>query len=364
MIVDRMSIILRIFAERARTKIAKLQLELAWLKYVKTRLVRGEGNTMAGLLSAFQGKFGTGGLQEMEIVSARGRGGTGKMGGEGEKQLEIEKRQIHDREAKLKAEIERTQDLLVKKGKEGILKNYPTFAIIGYTNAGKTALMNYLTGEDLISEDLLFQTLNTTARKLSLPSGQSAVLLDTVGFITDLPHELVEAFKSTLEGVQTADVVLHIRDISHPFTELQKKAVFKVLSDINYPPEKFFKRYIEVWNKVDLIEKEFKVEDIEESPYPIVAISAKYGININKLLEACDEMGMKVMGRKKMTLTFPIEEFSMRMGWISEQLHITMPTYEVEEKRGKTFAKVEVCMDDATHQRYVANFEHYEKKRR
>lgn len=286
------------------------------------------------------------------------------MGGEGEKQLEIEKRQIHDREAKLRAEISKMQEVQIRRVKEGVLKNYPSIAIIGYTNAGKTALMNYLTGEELISEDLLFQTLNTTARKLQLPSGQAAVLLDTVGFITDLPHDLVEAFKSTLEGVHTADIILHIRDVSHPFSEIQKKAVFNVLNEIKYPQEKFLTRYMEVWNKIDLMETPINLEDIENSPFPIVPISAKFGININKLLATTDEMSLKIMGRRKMELVFPLDEFSLRMGWIAEQLNIRMPTYEVVTTKGKLHGKVVVYMDDVTHQRYIANFEHYEKKRR
>jgi GTP-binding protein HflX len=105
-------------------------------------------------------------------------------------------------------------------------------SIIGYTNAGKTALMNYLTGENLLSENMLFQTLSTTARKLMLPEGENAAIIDTVGFISDLPHELVEAFKATLEGSEYADILVHVRDISHPYSELQKYTVIQVLEDL------------------------------------------------------------------------------------------------------------------------------------
>ena len=319
-VIDRFGIILRIFSERAKTKISKLQLELAYLKYIKTRLVRGESNTMSGLISIFNRGFKVEQWKEMEVVSAKARGasGVGKMAGEGETQLELERRMVSDREAKLRAEIREIQDLQTKRVKDNSLKTTPSIAIIGYTNAGKTALMNYYTGEKLISENLLFQTLSTTSRKLMLPSGTQGILLDTVGFISDLPHELVEAFKSTLEGVHSADILVHIRDISHPFTEEQKNSVFKVLSDINYPKEKFLKRYIEVWNKIDLIENEFSLADIEKSPFPIVPISAKYGINCDKLLEVIDKMGISVLGKTKMILKFPLEQFTERTNWLIE----------------------------------------------
>ena len=319
-IVDRFGIILRIFSERAKSKIAKAQLELAYLRYIKTRLVRGENNTMSGLISLFDKGHKMEKLKEMEIVSAKARGssGVGKMSGEGETQLELEKRLVSDREAKLRAEIKELQELSVKRAKDPSLKNTPTIAIIGYTNAGKTALMNYFTGANLISENLLFQTLSTTARKLCLPSGQQGILLDTVGFISELPHELVEAFKSTLEGVTSADILVHIRDISHPYTEVQKRTVINVLKEINYPIEKLKKRYIEVWNKIDLMENEFNLKEIEEAPYSIVPISAKYGLNCSKLLETIDKLGLVVMGKNIVKLTFPIKEFTERMNWIIE----------------------------------------------
>lgn len=311
---------MRIFSERAKTKISRLQLELAYLKYIKTRLVRGESNTMSGLMSLYDKGFKMEQLKEMEIVSAKSRGssGAGKMSGEGETQLELERRLVSDREAKLRNEIKDLQALQVKRTKDTSLRGIPTIAIIGYTNAGKTALMNYYTGAHLVSENLLFQTLCTTARKLMLPSGSQGILLDTVGFISDLPHDLIEAFKSTLEGVHSADILVHIRDISHPFTEVQKKSVFSVLADINYPQERYFKRYIEVWNKVDLVENEIDVKSIEESPYPIVPISAKHGINCEKLLEVIDTMAITVMGKSKKKLRFVLTEFTERTNWLIE----------------------------------------------
>lgn len=303
------------------SKASKLQLEIAYLKYIKTRLVRGENNTMLSLMSLFQSCYKNESLKEMEIVSAKSRGssGSGKMSGEGETQLELERRLVTDREAKLRAELKETQELQVKRQKDTSLKNHPTIAIIGYTNAGKTALMNHYTGANLVSENLLFQTLNTTARRLMLPSGTYGILLDTVGFISDLPHELVEAFKSTLEGVLNADLLVHIRDISHPYTEVQKKTVFQVLKEIDYPAEKFMKRYLEVWNKIDLMESEESlVNVINQSPFPIVPISAKFGINCDTLLYKIDELALQVLGKQKMTLKFPLSQFNDRLKWLLE----------------------------------------------
>lgn len=275
---------------------------------------------MSGLMTLFDRGFKLEQLKEMEIVSAKSRGtsGAGKLSGEGETQLELERRLVSDREAKLRGEIKAVQELQVKRVNDVSLQSTPKIAIIGYTNAGKTALMNYFTGANLVSENMLFQTLSTTARKLMLPSGIQGILLDTVGFISDLPHDLVEAFKSTLEGVHNADILVHIRDISHPFTEVQKKSVFQVLKEINYPQEMFMKRYIEVWNKIDLVEDEIDLKAISESPYPIIPISAKFGINCEKLLETIDKMGLSVMGKTKIKLKFPLEQFTDRTNWLIE----------------------------------------------
>ena len=220
--------------------------------------------------------------------------------------------------------------------------------------------MNFLTGENLLSENLLFQTLNTTARRLMLPSGQHSVLLDTVGFISDLPHELVDSFKSTLEGVHNADIILHIRDISHPYSEVQKKTVFKVLADIDFPPTEWMNKYIEVWNKVDLIEDPVDFNEIESSTYPIVPISALHGINIKKLMGEVDNLAMKVMGKKKVTLKFHLSEFRERVGWVSEVLNIRRPPYDLEGEN----VIMEVYMDDITIERYKSVFDGKRKKLR
>ena len=225
-VVDRTGLILEIFARRARTREGKLQVELARLEYERSRLVR----TWTHL--------------------ERQRGGTGGTGGPGETQIELDRRQIADRIVKLKkelVEVRRTRTLHRTARQKA---PYPTLALVGYTNAGKSTLFNRLTGAGALAQDMLFATLDPTLRTIRLPEGRSAILSDTVGFISDLPHELVEAFRATLEEVQEADIVLHVRDISSPDSAAQAADVMAVLSQIGVTPESN-PNLIEVWNKVD-----------------------------------------------------------------------------------------------------------------
>ncbi len=233
-IVDRTGLILEIFGERAQTKEGALQVELAHLSYQRTRLVRS--------------------WTHLE----RQRGSLSFIGGPGESQLEIDRRLIDDRITKIKRQLEsvvRTRELHRSKRKK---VPYPIVALVGYTNAGKSTLFNRLTNSDVFAKDLLFATLDPTMRKIDLPGGQTVILSDTVGFISDLPTELVAAFRATLEEVLEADLIVHVRDITHIDTEAQKKDVLEVLSrlgvDINDDGH-----YLEVSNKIDLLEDDAKL---------------------------------------------------------------------------------------------------------
>ncbi len=224
-VIDRTGLILEIFARRARTREGKLQVELARLAYERSRLVR----TWTHL--------------------ERQRGGFGVMGGPGETQIETDRRLLADKIDKLKkelGEVRRTRTLHRTARRR---TPYPTIALVGYTNAGKSTLFNRLTEAEVLAKDMLFATLDPTLRELKLPGGRPAILSDTVGFISDLPHELVEAFRATLEEVEEADIVLHVRDIAGETSAAEAADVAEVLADLGFDPDD--RRLIEVWNKID-----------------------------------------------------------------------------------------------------------------
>ncbi|HEX4199325.1 MAG TPA: GTPase HflX [Caulobacteraceae bacterium] len=256
-VIDRTGLILEIFGRRARTREGRLQVELARLAYERSRLVK----TWTHL--------------------ERQRGGLGAMSGPGETQIETDRRLLTARVAKLKrelAEVRRTRRLQRDARRRA---PHPTIALVGYTNAGKSTLFNRLTEAKVEARDMLFATLDPTVRALRLPDGRPAMLSDTVGFISDLPHELVEAFRATLEAVREADVIVHVRDIAGEDSEAQAEDVRKVLAELDAGAEAG-QVLIEAWNKIDLLPAEDqgvlmararRVRTGEPAAFPISAVT-------------------------------------------------------------------------------------------
>ena len=277
-IMDRTALILEIFGQRARTREGKLQIEHAQLKYLLPRLTRFWSHL------------------------SRQRGSTGSIGGEGESQLEADRRKISERIEKISSELDkvRSQRETQRAGRQR--SNWPLASIVGYTNAGKSTLLNKLTGSEVLAEDKLFATLDPTTRRLKLPTNQNVLLTDTVGFIKKLPHGLVEAFKATLEEVVQADLLLHVVDISHAQAQEQIDAVDAVLKEIGAEG----KPVLMVFNKMDKLNGGGALNRFQEKFPHSVGISAMSGEGVSQLLA---ELGTQLRPtREFLDLRIPHEQ--------------------------------------------------------
>jgi len=257
-LLDRTGLILEIFSDRAATREGVLQVEMAALNYQRTRLVRA--------------------WTHLE----RQRGGLGFVGGPGETQIEADRRAIDEQLVRLRRQLEKVVKTRALHRAARAKVPYPIVALVGYTNAGKSTLFNRLTGADVMAKDMLFATLDPTMRSLVLPDGPEIILSDTVGFISDLPTELVASFRATLEEVLAADIICHVRDISHDETEEQARDVLEILTSLGVPEET---RTFEIWNKIDQLTPEAAdaMRQRAERDENVLAISAITGEGLEGL---------------------------------------------------------------------------------
>lgn len=266
-VIDRTALILEIFGERAKTKEGRLQVELAHLTYQRSRLVRS--------------------WTHLE----RQRGGAGFLGGPGETQIELDRRIIDDKIVRIRKELEKVKKTreLQRSARKRI--PYPVVALVGYTNAGKSTLFNCLSSAGVFAENLLFATLDPTMRRIRLPGGREVILSDTVGFISDLPHELIMSFRATLEEVLEADVIVHVRDIANENSLAQKKDVLNVLKSLGLKNIENESGYIEVLNKIDLLDEAGRryLEENAARNANVVPLSAVSGEGTERFLQLVED---------------------------------------------------------------------------
>lgn len=330
-VIDRTGLILEIFGERAATAEGRLQVELAHLDYQQSRLVRS--------------------WTHLE----RQRGGFGFLGGPGETQIEADRRLIRNRMAKLRRELEQVRKTRELHRQRRGRAPWPVIALVGYTNAGKSTLFNRLTGANVMAEDLLFATLDPTMRAVEMPGIEKVILSDTVGFISDLPTQLVAAFRATLEEVTAADIVLHVRDIANPESAMQKAQVLEVLGELGVVDEETgdgAMPILEVWNKWDLIDpvRQEELGKLAEGDPDVVPISAQTGFGVDDLQKRLAEILTK--GARVHEFVLPAGSGS-QIAWLHSHGEV-LSDEGLDEGGNEPMRRIEVRLSDKELGRFQA----------
>jgi GTP-binding protein HflX len=306
-VLDRIGLILEIFGRRAKTREGRLQVELAHLEYQRSRLVRSWTHL------------------------GRQRGGFGFLGGPGETQIESDRRNLRERIARIKVQIDEVRSKRRMHRSQRKRSDFRSVALVGYTNAGKSTLFNRLTGADVESSPMLFATLDPTVRSLWLPQGTKAVISDTVGFISDLPTTLVAAFRATLEEVTESDLILHVRDIANPETEAQREDVRTVLRQIGLDPDDGG-RFLEVWNKVDQLDLDARSATYKQAARPsdspqVFVLSAHNGSGVDALRRGIEK---RLMQGRRIVRLFMDPAASDAISWLYSNAEVLDSRSEAE----------------------------------